>query len=566
VLWPHRAIVGGRMSIGGEELEEFDEEGCRRAVKRLLAAGVDAFAVSGYGSTRNSAHELRAREVITEECDLPVVCGHELSGRLNFLNRANTAALNARLLPIIDRLLVAAQRTLHDRDITAPLMIVKGDGSLINVETARERPVETVLSGPAASVLGARHLAGHDDAMVIDVGGTTTDAAIIIDGRPRLSPEGARVGGRQTSVEAVRIRTMGLGGDSALDFDADRRLIVGPRRAIPLCYLSAAGMANVPEVLARVERRDDLIYTSAMSLDFVLPGPMATHRRLTEQEQRLLDALDGRAVNRTDLAVRLGLASPRLLNVRAMEDRGVISRGALTPTDLLHDSGEFVAWDAAASSAGVALFAALYGCSPEKLSERVWEKITRRLALMVMSEELGAETDLEAEAAEHTSLGLLVDRLLMADEGDALTLATSYARPVLGIGAPADAFLPALEERLGGTVIVPEHAEVANAIGAIVSHVAASEVVAVRPSEYDAYTVYAPGGRREFESLGDAAAFAAEEASRTARRRALRAGASEPRVEVEVDRRVGRLSTGEEQVIEVSVRATAVGYPLPAAT
>jgi hypothetical protein len=179
VLWPHRAVIGGRMSIGGEEIEPFDEEGCREAVRELLAAGVDAFAVSGYGSTRNPAHELAAREVIAGECDLPVVCGHELSAKLNFLSRANTAALNARLLPIIDRLLTAARQTLADRGINAPLMIVKGDGSLINVETALGRPVETVLSGPAASVLGARHLAGRDDAMVIDVGGTTTDAAII---------------------------------------------------------------------------------------------------------------------------------------------------------------------------------------------------------------------------------------------------------------------------------------------------------------------------------------------------------------------------------------------------
>ncbi len=561
VLWPHRAIIGGRMSIGGDELEPFDEEACRAAVRRMIGEGVDAFAVSGYGSTRNPAHELHAREVIAEECDLPVVCGHELSARLNFLSRANTAALNARLLPIIDRLLAAAERTLADRGIHAPLMIVKGDGSLLNVQTARERPVETILSGPAASVLGARHLAERDDAMVIDVGGTTTDAAIITDGRPRLSPEGARVGGWQTSVEAVRIRTMGLGGDSALDFDADRRLLVGPRRAIPLCYLSACGMAGVSETLDRISRRDDLVYTSAMSLDFVLPGPMATHRQLTRQEQRLLDALGGKAVNRGDLAARLGLMSPRLLNVRQMEDRGVVARGALTPTDLLHYAGEFEAWDVAAARAGVEMFATLYGCPAEELVEAIWERITRRLALMVLSEELGGESDLEAEAVEHVSLGLLVDRLLARPNGDALALTPVYVRPVLGIGAPAGAFLPALEERLGGMVLVPEHAEVANAVGAIISHVASSEVVAVRPSAYDAYTVYAPGGRREFESLTDAAAYAAEEAARAARLRALRAGASEPRIEVEVDRRVGRLSTGEEQVIEVSVRATAVGYP-----
>lgn len=566
VLWPHRAIIGGRMGIAGEELEPFDEDGCRRAVRELIAAGVDAFAVSGYGSTRSPAHELAARDLIREECDLPVVCGHELSARLNFLSRANTAALNARLLPIIERLLAAAQRTLRDRGIEAPLMIVKGDGSLINVETARARPVETVLSGPAASVLGARHLAGRDDAMVIDVGGTTTDAAIITEGRPRLSPEGARVGGWQTSVEAVRIRTMGLGGDSALDFDADRNLLIGPRRAIPLCYLSAAGMAEVPEVLERLGRRDDLIYTSAMSLDFILPGPMARHRDLTAQEQRLLNVLSASAVSRAELAGRLGLASPRLLNVRSMEDRGVVARGALTPTDLLHASGEFVAWDVEAARAGVALFATLYGCGIDELTRLIWERITRRLALVVLSEELGGEGDVEAEAAEHETLGRLIDRMLATSSDEALSLSPRYTRPVLGIGAPADAFLPPLRERLQADVIVPEHAEVANAVGAIVSHVAASEVVAVRPSEYDAFTVYAPGGRREFESLADAAAFAAEEAARVARHRAVNAGASEPRVEVEVDRRIGRLSTGEEQLIEVSVRATAVGYPLSAAT
>ena len=565
VLWPHRAIVGGRMSIGGDELVALDEDECRKAVRRLLAEGVDAFAVSGYGSTRNPAHELRLREIIGEQCDLPVVCGHELSGRLNFLSRANTAALNARLLPIIDRLLVATRRALEKRGIGAPLMIVKGDGSLINNETARQRPVETVLSGPAASVLGARHLADRDDAMIIDVGGTTTDAAIICDGRARLSPEGARVGGWQTSVEAVRIRTTGLGGDSALDFDADRRLLVGPRRAIPLCYVSASGLADVTAVLERVTRCDDLVFTCAMSLDFLLPGPMIEHRNLTDAEERLLEALEGGAINRGDLAVRLGLASPRLLNIRAMEDRGVIARSALTPTDLLHFTGDFMAWDAAAAKAGVEAFALLYGCDSAELVRKLWARIIRRLALMAISEELGGDTDLETEAESSETLALLVERLLAADGAEALGLVAQYRRPIVGIGAPAHAFLPPLQASLGGEVLVPEHAEVANAVGAIVSHVAASEVVAVRPSEYDAFTVYAPGGRREFESLTDAAAYAAEEASRTARQRALAAGATEPRGEVEVDRRVGRISTGEEQLIEVNVRATAVGYPTVAA-
>ncbi len=565
LLWPHRAIIGGRISIVGEELEPFDAEGCRRAVRRLLDEGVDAFAVSGYGSTRNPAHELAAREAIAEECDLPVVCGHELSGRLNFLSRANTAALNARLLPLIDRLVVAAERTLAARGVGAPLMMVKGDGSLINVDTARERAVETILSGPAASMVGARHLSEHDDAMVIDVGGTTTDAAIITNGRPRVSPGGARVGGRQTSVEAAQIRTMGLGGDSALDFNGDRELLIGPERVVPLCCLAANGAPGVHDALARLPHDDDVVRTSAMALDFLMPGPMAGRRALSDDEQRILGALDGGCLSRTAVARRLGLASPRLLRTARCEERGVLARAALTPTDLLHYTGDFTAWDVPAARAGVEAFAHLFGCEPDELVALVWERIARDLCLMVIAEELGSNGELEEFVADEPLVRSMFDRIVAPDAEAALTFPARYRRPVVGIGAPAQAFLPPLADRLGCHVIIPEHAEVANAVGAIISHVAASEVVAVRPSEYDAFTVYAPTGRREFESLSDAAAFAAEEAACAARERAVAAGAADPRVEVDVEHRTARLSTGEEQVVEVSVRATAMGYPLPSA-
>ncbi len=565
VLWENRAITGGKMSISGEEIEPFDRADCRKAVLRLLEEGVDAFAVSGYGSTRNPAHELAARAIIRRECDLPVVCGHELSGKLNFLSRANTAALNARLLPLIDRLLEAARLTLAERGIEAPLMIVKGDGSLINLDTARRRPVETVLSGPAASALGAWHLAEEDDAMVVDVGGTTTDLVIISEGRPRLSDEGARVGGWQTCVEAARIRTSGLGGDSALDFDADRELLVGPRRVIPLCYLASITGAAVAEKLNQVPSRDDTTWTSAGSLSFYLPGPMAEHRRLSEREARILQTLSDGPMIRGDLAQRLEIASPSLLNLREMEDRGVLARSGLTPTDLLHYEGEFRAWDVEAARAGIETFAEIYGCTPRELIARLRESITRRLALMVLSEQLGDEVDLEAEAAGSETLSKLVGLLLSRDGAGALSIDAQYHRPVVGIGAPAEAFLRPLEERLGSTVVVPEHAEVANAVGAIISQVEASEVIAVRPSEYDAFMVYALGGRREFESLSKAASWAAEEAARVARERAVAAGAAQPRIEVDVDQRTGKLANGEQQVIEVRVRATAVGHPSPVA-
>ena len=148
-----------------------------------------------------------------------------------------TTLLNARLISMIDRLVAATEGFLKARGIAAPLMVVRGDGALVSAGFARARPIETILSGPAASLVGARHMTGLDNAVVSDIGGTTTDVAVLDNGRPRLDPEGATVGGFRTMVEAVAMRTFGLGGDSEValqDGGLDPRLLLGPRRLVPL--------------------------------------------------------------------------------------------------------------------------------------------------------------------------------------------------------------------------------------------------------------------------------------------------------------------------------------------
>ncbi len=565
LAWPHHAVIGGRMTILGEEVEAFDADGCRAAVQGLIERGVDSLAISGYGSVRNPAHELAAREVIAEVCDLPVVCGHELSARLNFLTRANTAALNARLLPLISELLEAAQRTLAERGVSAPLMVVKGDGSLVNVATALARPIETILSGPAASVFGARHLAGAEDAAVVDIGGTTTDTALIVDGLPRLSPEGARVGGWQTSVEAVEIATIGLGGDSALDFSADRDLLVGPRRALPLSYVAAQHPEPVMRNLDRIFHDDRASRTSALELDMLVHGPSRVREGMADSEIKIIEALDEVPISRQKLAMRLGLASSRLLNTSRLESRGLVQRVALTPTDLLHASGEFTPWNVEAARAGLSAFAHLYGSEPEELAARLRHEITRMLCLALMDNELGTGAQLRGELAQSPALSEIIQRMLTPGD-EALGFAASYGRDVIGVGAPAHVFLPQIGARLGCEVTVPEHAEVANAVGAVVSHVSALETVIIRPSEFDSFTVYAPGGRQDFDELQAAIDLACEQAREVAQNRAITAGAAQPSLDVEVDQRVGRLSTGEEQLIEVRVHATAWGRPHMAPT
>jgi N-methylhydantoinase A/oxoprolinase/acetone carboxylase beta subunit len=110
--------------------------------------------------------------------------------------------------------LAQTESYLKDIGIKAPMMVVRGDGALISADQAREKPIETILSGPAASIVGARWLTNEQNALVSDIGGTTTDVALLRDGRPQIDPDGAMVGGLRTMVEAVAMRTFGLGGDS----------------------------------------------------------------------------------------------------------------------------------------------------------------------------------------------------------------------------------------------------------------------------------------------------------------------------------------------------------------
>lgn len=148
--------------------------------------------------------------------------------------------MNARLLPMIRELINSVRRSLMNAGIKAPLMVVKGDGSLMNEALALDRPIETIISGPAASLIGAKALSGREDAIVIDMGGTTTDIGVLRGGQPRLESEGAMIDGKRTKVLAANIATTGLGGDSRIVVN-NKQLFVGPYRAVPLCIASASG-------------------------------------------------------------------------------------------------------------------------------------------------------------------------------------------------------------------------------------------------------------------------------------------------------------------------------------
>ena len=166
-----RRNIQGYINISGQECTPINEEEIRTVVREMADQdGVTAFAVSGFAGAINPAHELRVKEIIEQEVGMVTCCGHELSDLLDFSVRAQTAVLNARIVPLIIGFFREIDDILKSRKITAPVMVVKGDGTLMSVSMARERPVETILSGPAASVAGAKLLTGLHDALVVDMG------------------------------------------------------------------------------------------------------------------------------------------------------------------------------------------------------------------------------------------------------------------------------------------------------------------------------------------------------------------------------------------------------------
>jgi N-methylhydantoinase A/oxoprolinase/acetone carboxylase beta subunit len=560
---PLYRVLSARTTIQGTVEAGVDEEEVLQAARHLVREGAASFAVSGYGSVRNPEHELQVKRILRREFELPVVCGHELSARLNFVARAHTAVLNARLIPLIEHLLESVEEVLKGAGIRAPVFVVRGDGSIMRKEVARMRAVETVLSGPAASAAGGRLLTGCRDALVIDMGGTTTDVAALRDGRLSLSAEGARVGHWRTSVTAADIQTTGLGGDSAVRPAGTGRFDIGPGRVIPLSFL-AARWPHVREELAQLSAAMAQRETTPEVLDFFVLAGKRKGLALKGEEARIVELLAERPHSRLALANACGCLAPQLLRVRRLEDTGLVRRSGVTPTDAMHVLGTYTPHDVEAARLGISIMGHFAGLEEGPAADAIVEAVERLLALSIMRRELATEAEAQ-EAERFEAARPLLERALCADGQATFHLHWRQLRPVVGIGAPVAAFLPGACRRLGIEPVVPPDADVANAVGAVTSQVFVSECVRVRPGEFGRYVMFAPDGRQEFAALEKAERAARARVVELVRRRAAGFGTQESQVSVEVSRRVGRVQDGSTQLLEVEVRGILEGAPTVAA-
>lgn len=572
---PVVSIRGGH-DAAGEEVQPLDLEAARGAVERY-APKVAAFAVSGYFSVRNPSHENLVRGLARDVGGLPVTCGHELTANLHASRRALTAALNARLVPVLGRLIEAVRGMMSRCAIQAPLMVVKGDGSLVSADFALEYPIETILSGPAASVVGSLYLSGERDACVVDMGGTTTDIALVAEGRPIVNREGATVGGWPTMVEAVQVYTFGLGGDSEVRMDPKEGLTVGPRRHIPLSLLAAeeaaAPAAQAPSlgIMADLERQSRRRRAESHDGQFLVPTrPPSVHEgELSTVQQAILAGIGSGPLARERIYGVSESAFLVDLELGRLVDRGFVGIAGFTPTDAAHVLDRQSSWSREAAVAGAVLAARLYGLltrsappSPEELSRRVIDQVVLQSGRCVVGATLAEAYGLDL--GEHQTLGrVFVDPALRPAQQEAtlFEVRLSLRRPLVAIGAPVATYFPAVAESLHARLCVPAHAAVANAVGAVVGSVVQRVHVLISPQEAgEVFRVHQEQGVRDFRELEEAAAFAIDHARNLARELADRAGASEIQVRVERDDRTA-LAGGDEFFLESRIEATAFGRP-----
>jgi len=554
--------IGGGHDAAGDELEPLDEAAVVRAV-RECAGQVDGFAVAACFSVRNPAHELRARALIREHCAKPVTCAHELSSRLDAPRRALTATLNARLTPQIRRLIEALGAVLAAESVDAPLMIVKGDGSLMKAEVALECPVETVLSGPAASVVGAGFLSGLADFLVADMGGTTTDCAVVRGGRPAVNDAGALIGSWRTMVEAVDVRTVGLGGDSRVAFDRAGQLVVGPRKTMPLSLLAL----QAPGVLDDLRTLVSAPQPPEHATHYARRNPGRTApARLAGLELRMWDEL-GEAPRRFSA---LAAGQPGRDALWRLADAGLATIAAFTPSDAMHVLGRQHGWNVEAAELGARLLAleernlraAVEPVPSRALCERVVEHVVRQSARVVLATALAQDPGLETRGESWGVLGdaLLADAVAGRPFSSLVRAGLGLATPLVAIGAPVESYYPEVARRLGAQLAIPPHASVCNAVGAVAGVVSQVVDVLVNQPQFGVFRVHDPAGIREFTAPEPALECARGLSQELAMAAARRAGASDPHVETEILEQRAHMGAAD-YLAEALVRSTATGRP-----
>jgi N-methylhydantoinase A/oxoprolinase/acetone carboxylase beta subunit len=222
----HTYLCHGGHEFDGREISKFDPDEIRRAAQDISAKGITAIAVSSVFSPVNPSMEQEAAAILEAEVPGASATLSSEIGRIGLLERENAAILNACLRSLASDTVAAFRRAIKELGITAPLYLTQNDGTLMSADFAEQYPVLTFASGPTNSMRGAAFLSDLKDAMVVDIGGTTSDVGALTHGFPREASVAVDIGGVRTNFRMPDVYSFGVGGGSLI---RENPLRVGPQ-------------------------------------------------------------------------------------------------------------------------------------------------------------------------------------------------------------------------------------------------------------------------------------------------------------------------------------------------
>ena len=522
-----------------------DWEDLRRRAKEYFGDCDSVGIVQKHPRANGGRFELTALKILQEELSVPLTISFDISSEVDILKTCAGTLLNARLVPLISDFMQAVHHVMQERGIDLPLSIVRSDGTVMSEDMTEHFPVETILCGPASSVVGGSELAKEDSGIIVDMGGTTTDIAIVHDSQPVLASTGIRIGQWKTMVKGLYVETYGLGGDTAVRYK-DSQLYLDTVRVIPISVLAAEYPFVVEELKALAKKQ--LFQACWIHEYFVLQKDISGKQGYSEYEQKLCSVLKEKPLLTLELAERMEVL-PRFLSTERLEADGVILKSGLTPTDMMILKGDFTLYDRTAAEAAVeCLFANIrepLEQVPDLVYEMVWKRMYRCLSGVILRQQYPKAKEFKsAEYLEplldrcYEAACLSVDHPEKAGGADAV-LRLSTDLPLLGVGAPIHIFLPRVAELLHTRVVIPPYAGVANALGAVASRKVLRRDLVIK-AEYDGpsfqcLSLHEDGKKYTFKKEPEAIAFGKQVLDRAVQKWArMQNMTKEPQVEITV--------------------------------
>lgn len=435
------AFVKGGHTIQGTEEEPLDIDYLVELVGNLRSE-VDAYGICSAMSIKNPTHELVAEKAINMIDPKPVFCSHRISNLTGMKERAATAGLHAKLMPVMQEFVAGVEKAMEEQQLRCPLLVISGNGQAMEAAKIVSEAGLTVASGPACTAyFGASR--SDTDCLVIDVGGTTTDIAMIEGGKPLLTTEGCQIGQWKTHVEAVDMHTGGIGGDSHVHIDAQGQMTIGPLRVTPLS--TAQNLLSVDSWLG-----------TANNSRLIVLRPETRFKGEENELTRLL--IEKGQLTPATIRERTGLGGiPLGVQLEHLSRKQQIFECGFTPTDALHVLDKIAIGDRDRAIGGAEILGRALNMSAEEFALLVIEKTEEAIENLVLDYIIqrywqNSLTSFIATRKRHPVLGVEFTIKL----------------PLIGIGAAARYFLPNVARRLGTSVSFPRHCEVGNAIGAAI--------------------------------------------------------------------------------------------------